>query len=500
MCYNGYVYRHLRSRQQNHYYRCEMDECHGTAILRGTAQCNDAGGNVSEGKPHSHEVEEGRVEILEMQQALREEGERSTAPPRAILQTHRQHVPVKASGNLPSEDSQRQLIQRARRRTYPREPPTKGEIEIPHRMQTTNEGERFLLFDTFDPDDPDIGADEAENRIIAFATERNLRLLAESEMWFLDGTFKACPQLFAQLYTINALVESRTFPLVYALLPSKTQEVYETLFRELVAAAAELEPALELRPLHLMFDFERAALNAAGAVFTGAEVHGCLFHLPQNIYRKVQEEGLTLDYRDDEDVQLSIKKLVALAFLPAEEIPEGFRIIKDVAPNNVLPVYRYMEENYVRGRVIHRQGKGRRPRTPPRHPPTFPPHLWSVHRLQELKLYRSNNVQEAWHSRFNTIVQRAHVGIFQIITEFRKEQHRVEQEISRTDHGKKGGKTTTRSVREREQRIGTVFGQFDTLPRETFIRRIARNMELRRRDQREADGEDGSFEEEADVA
>ena len=347
---HGYVYRHLRSRGENHYFRCEMNQCHGTAILRGTQSFDALGGTVTLGKEHSHEPEEGREEVLRLQDSLRKEGRQSTAPPQAIMQQLRQDVPIKASGNLPTEDAQRQMVQRARRRTFPAEPGTKAEIVLPDRFKVTQESQNFLLIDTFDPEHEDLGADDADSRIIAFGTEQNLRNLAKSQMWFLDGTFRTCPRMFAQLYTINGLYDGRSFPFVFALLPSKTQETYKRLFRELLAVAAEMEPSIELSPPHLMFDFERAALNAARSVFrVHSQVHGCLFHLSQNIYRKVQEEGLATDYKDNGEIQLSIKKLVALAFLPPIEIPGGFDTIKDQAPNVVLPIYRYFEDNYIRG-------------------------------------------------------------------------------------------------------------------------------------------------------
>lgn len=56
---------------------------------------------------------------------------------------------------------------------------------------TGGEGqERFLFYDN-------IGQDDA--RIVMFGTDRCLKLLANSEKWFMDGTFSMAPKQFAQV-------------------------------------------------------------------------------------------------------------------------------------------------------------------------------------------------------------------------------------------------------------------------------------------------------------
>ena len=53
-------------------------------------------------------------------------------------------------------------------------------------MDTDSNWDSFLLFDDNQP----------KRRIIALATTKNLRNLANTDIFFCDGTFYTCPNLF----------------------------------------------------------------------------------------------------------------------------------------------------------------------------------------------------------------------------------------------------------------------------------------------------------------
>ena len=71
---------------------------------------------------------------------------------------------------------------------------------------------------------------EEERRILIFGTDDNLAVLGRSEKWQCDGTFKVTPILTAQLYTIHVGYLSDYVPVLYALLPDKTEITYERFF------------------------------------------------------------------------------------------------------------------------------------------------------------------------------------------------------------------------------------------------------------------------------
>lgn len=124
------------------------------------------------------------------------------------------------------------------------------------------------------------------DRMLIFSTAQNLTLLQRHQDWFADGTFSTAPHLFKQLYTIHVVMFETVVPVVYALLPNKTRETYVKLLQEI----KRLQPGLQ--PQSLMSDFEQAALQAFDIEFPGVHKTGCFFHLTQNVWKKVQREGL----------------------------------------------------------------------------------------------------------------------------------------------------------------------------------------------------------------
>lgn len=75
-----------------------------------------------------------------------------------------------------------------------------------------------------------------------FTTYENCTFLQESNCWIADGTFKVCTNIFYQLYVIHGLIKRGNgttqhilfVPLVYALMISKTEELYVKMFKLLI--------------------------------------------------------------------------------------------------------------------------------------------------------------------------------------------------------------------------------------------------------------------------
>ena len=158
---------------------------------------------------------------------------------------------------------------------------------------------RFLLFDSGQGD---------ELRIILFATDQALELLSQSRDWYGDGTFKVCPEIFFQVYTIHARTNERTIPCVFSLLPNKTEAIY----RRLVQCLLDFLPD-GTAPETIMFDFERAAINSALHFFPNVTITGCFFHLTSNLWKRIQSIGMQQRYMEDPEFALRVRMIPALA-------------------------------------------------------------------------------------------------------------------------------------------------------------------------------------------
>ena len=132
---------------------------------------------------------------------------------------------------------------------------------------------------------------DRDSEIIIISTYTNLQYLCnESKDIFMDGTFKCCPNHFLQLYTIHGCKYGTYIPLVYALLPSKTEQCYRSMWSLLLHRNTEKN--LNLRPEVVHLDFERAMHNAVSAFFPDTRIDCCRFHLGQCWWSKNSDTGI----------------------------------------------------------------------------------------------------------------------------------------------------------------------------------------------------------------
>ena len=162
-----------------------------------------------------------------------------------------------------------------------------------------------------------------------------------------------------------------------------------------------------------------------------------------------------------------------MAFLPPDEIPAAFDILKPLIPSVANNVVQWFEDNYVHGRIRRQAQNG----NVVRNPPLFPPQFWSVYNSVELGIPRTQNNVEAWHRRWETLVGRTHVGVYTIIEEFQKEQQLVELQIENILCGEQRPKQKKSTI-ERERKILTVFNDRANRTVMDYLRGIARNIKL----------------------
>lgn len=205
-------------------------------------------------------------------------------------------------------------------------------------------------------------------------------------------------------------------PFVYALLSSKSTDQYASVLQA-VKSVIENEFLIQCDiPNRFMCDFELSIINACTEIYPDVDVSCCQFHLGQSVYRKVQNEGLQEAYNDPDNrtVKQNVHMMLALAYVPVDDVANSFRSIKNQAPRSLQTVLTYFDETYVNGR----RAVGRRAAVEPRYRPA----IWNQYEAALAGDHKTNNISEGWHNRFRLIVGKHHPDLYAALSEIQKEQ------------------------------------------------------------------------------
>uniref|UniRef100_A0A2S2QBL8 MULE transposase domain-containing protein n=1 Tax=Sipha flava TaxID=143950 RepID=A0A2S2QBL8_9HEMI len=254
----------------------------------------------------------------------------------------------------------------------------------------TNRSENFLL------------VNDKESNILLFSCKSNLMFLSNVDTIFVDGTFKSCPSLFTQIFTVHGLQNDKYIPLLFFLLPDKELKTYEKAFFHILSECNKIN--IIFSPKKVFADFEKAIHLAILSVWPSITLKGCRFHLGQSWYRKIQSIGLSSEYKIDSDSSKYLKYFFGLPFLHPDEVINCFTdnliSIKpldekiDIFTDYILEIYILPESS-------------------------FPPSLWAEYSATTM---RTTNSCEAFHSKLNAMFYNAHPNIFQFIDTMKRLQ------------------------------------------------------------------------------
>lgn len=245
--------------------------------------------------------------------------------------------------------------------------------------------------------------------------------------------------------------------MIYCLCSRKTEETYRIILEHLRDHAQRL--GFQLAPARIMLDFELAAMNIAREIFPDSEVIGCLFHLGQRIWAKAVEIGLKSIYDDRSHihhlaVKRSINMILAIPFIPLDDVVDVFVSLRPLIHPLTLPVWKFFDEFYVRGKPAY----GRRRAVPPR----FPPDLWVVYQAVLNKWNRTNNYVEAYHSVFSKHMGTRHPNIWRFLQKVKKEQRTFHQQIIQIRGGhRRIRQPLNRHYAEQNRIIETIVGDYN---------------------------------------
>ena len=139
---------------------------------------------------------------------------------------------IRPSGHV---ETPRRRARDKKQRITPADPIGASELGMPHSYAIMAGGRQFLQNDS----DP-VSADTPAGRLVVFATDRMLEVLANTDHVFADGNFSMAHRAFIQKYVFRALVGDRSVTSAYAFLSRRTRDAYENPLNAMVNRCAEL--------------------------------------------------------------------------------------------------------------------------------------------------------------------------------------------------------------------------------------------------------------------
>jgi len=441
---NGYSYHLEKSTEKVCYWCCarRKEKCCKSRLH--TILVNKEHLLKKEPSIHSHEPAANAKHVMGSNCLLKLNAKSSIEkPPSQIIRDAVSSTIQDCRVYLPTKAAQKLKIKRVRSKEVA-EPQTLEDINIPENLRFL-EGEIFVL------DEKEFGT----TKIILLGTRSSLQLLAEAQCWLVDGTFYVVPSMMSQLFSIHGFIQGQIVPLVFCLMSRKTKEAYAEVFFSLLKLACDWN--IDLKPLKIISDFEKAIINTAKEFFPYAECKGCQFHFGQIIWRRIQKDGLATKYGNSEVFSLQIRMIRALAFVPGAEIPEYFEVLRrNFADKDAKKIARWFQTNYINGR--------------------YDTEFWSACDMLEENFPRTQNSVEAWHRRLKVVVGQKRSGLYCLIENLGKELIVARTEIEKV----KAGNIIPRNKKNclKNQNIKTVLKNRENMDKIDYLKSIAINLAI----------------------
>ena len=428
LAFNGYLYRINKTLRETTWWRCV--KC-GTNMRLVNNQVPDG----EEFPNHGHLPDPSEIEVKRRKEAAKQEAiENSLRPMKRRYSDllHADDDDENTTSKLPCFRNIRSTLYRHRASILPNLPANRGVLHLDGVWTQTLNGRPFVL-----------AQDGGDDKIIIFATTNNISLLCRCSTILMDGTFKSSPRLFAQLYTIHGRIYETTLRLAYCLLPAKDEHTYERVFRLLQIAATQM--GLQLQPQTIQIDFEMASFNAIRTCFPMCRLRGCLFHYAQAIWRKIQDLGLVVRYRDDPAFNRLVRRCFGLPFIPPNYIDEVWmEALEEVVNDDVVDNFKdYITQTWVDNIVAR-----------------FPNELWTHADNIGIHLPRTNNSLESWHGLLNRKLTAAHPNVFRIVQLLQEEQKDTEQLVRLLETGNTADPQRRKHLRI-TQKLEVLEGRFE---------------------------------------
>ena len=314
---------------------------------------------------------------------------------------------------------------RKREKNFPPIPHSWDEMKVPECFQKTSDGQDFCILEEQVP---------GTNMFIwGFASMSGMTVMANSEEWFIDGTFELVDStLFKQVWVIVCPIhDSKTsIPVAFFFLPGKEYSLYK-----IVLDLIKEKAAIITQPKNIHMDFELGPLKAVKAVFPMSKIITCDFHWKQCIMRKLQDLGLKKYFSSDLEIQTYVRYLWCLTLVPPDQVVIAWdQFVKKNVPEldednfededdkteaaslnlAIQQLTLYFENTWI-------GGENKRNPEIPRRKPKFPVFLWNKYADVMNNEQLTNNRSETWNS-VSKLDKVKNASVWTVLDTIRKEE------------------------------------------------------------------------------
>ncbi|GFR68810.1 hypothetical protein ElyMa_002030500 [Elysia marginata] len=205
----------------------------------------------------------------------------------------------------------------------------------------------------------------------------------------------------------------------------------------------------------IYLDFEKQAHDAPSDVLGNITLRGCLFHLKQSWWRKINQLGLATAFKDQQSEIGSFLRLTfGLPFLDFMDVFKSFAFditLEAPVDERIDSYLDYLLKTYMHSSSL------------------YPPTVWAS---SGFNIKRTTNGCEAFHKQLNSIFYSAHPTVFELVD-------RLQDVIFESGFKMRGADDTARSKIATERKkavwIEEIKKQFEdgTIDRKVYLRRIS---------------------------
>ncbi|XP_063714382.1 uncharacterized protein LOC134842119 [Symsagittifera roscoffensis] len=375
----------------------------------------------------------------------------------------------------------------------PMEPSVLEEVNIDGIWSMTKEAtpKRFLLYDN---------RSSGQSRLLVFATDEQLGYLASQTRLYMDISPSLAPSLFKYLVILMTDLGEEMIPLVYAFAAGDSPDIFEEIFTVILSKCQDL--SLRLNPIKFILGYNVNCVDAVKRLFGNDFAHeGKFYHLSQFVWHSIQTLELTGLCQQSETFRLICCELVALAFLPPDQVWEGMGFIKQTAirelengamreetrgqdghaySEKVKELLDMFDTLFVTGRVSGKQ-KPNGDLEVYQMPPMFPVEAWNLfsRTLNEDPTGR-NNILDTCGSHLSYVNSVTKPHVFKALSLIRQEQKVAREKLASFNEGVFPKKRAKKNLVQGQQKLASLCSHYANgqLTRDAFLASVARSIRI----------------------